>query len=76
VYFEQGKLKECLDDLDLAIRLAPNVAETYANRARILIRVGEKEKAIADLERSLELAPKDWDRRESVQREIEEYRRQ
>jgi tetratricopeptide (TPR) repeat protein len=72
--FEQTK--ECLEDFDAAISLAPTYPYTYVNRSRVLAGLGKTEEAIADFKRALQVAPSDWDGRSDTIRRLSELRKQ
>jgi regulator of sirC expression with transglutaminase-like and TPR domain len=50
-------VEQALADLNQAIALDPDFAVAYANRGNAYATLGEVEKAVADFERYLELAP-------------------
>jgi tetratricopeptide (TPR) repeat protein len=54
-YYEQGKFKECLADLDAAIAAQPDTAGHWGKRGLVRLETGELDGAIADLTKSLEL---------------------
>ncbi len=54
-----GQLKAARRHAEVAIDLAPDVASTWAVRARVLARMGLLEQAIADYQRSLAYGPED-----------------
>jgi tetratricopeptide (TPR) repeat protein len=54
-YYEQGKFKECLADLDAAIAAQPEVAGHWGKRGFVRLETGELDGAIADFTKSLEL---------------------
>jgi tetratricopeptide (TPR) repeat protein len=47
-YFNQGKIEKAIIDYNEAIRIAPNLALYYENRARAYLRIGNHAKASAD----------------------------
>jgi Flp pilus assembly protein TadD len=53
----QGKLRRAISDLSWSITLRPHVASAYYHRAHVYRRLGDTEKADADLERALQLDP-------------------
>ena len=57
LYGSSGELELAVRDLSTAIKLAPNVAKNYNNRAWIYQMLGDREKAIDDLRKSIELDP-------------------
>ena len=54
-YHYLGQLDRAIEDYDEAIRLNPNLAETYYNRGRAYKEQGKKAEAIADFEKSIAL---------------------
>jgi len=58
---EVGQLKEARRHAEVAIDLDPNVASTWAVRARVSARMGLLEQALADYQRSLAYGPEDRD---------------
>jgi tetratricopeptide (TPR) repeat protein len=53
----EGRLKESMSDLDVALRLNPGNAHAYVNRAAVLSRLGEYERGLKDLDRAVEVDP-------------------
>jgi tetratricopeptide (TPR) repeat protein len=64
LFYEQGKVNECLADLDRAVSLAPHEPEIYQNRAVALCDLGRTREASQDLQKYLELQPDAADRDE------------
>jgi tetratricopeptide (TPR) repeat protein len=62
--YEQGRLRECLADLDRAVALAPGEPELYQNRAVANTDLGRRQAAALDLRKYLELQPDADDRAE------------
>ncbi len=60
---DNGWLPPALDTADRAVSSDPNSPEARMTRATILDRMGERARAIADLEAALRLAPADWPNR-------------
>ena len=58
---EVGRLDEARSHAETAIDLAPNVASTWALKARVSARTGSLEQALADYQRSLAYAPENRD---------------
>lgn len=56
-YQFKGELGAALSDYDAALRLNPNFALTYNNRAVLYKKMGERKKALADYEAALRLDP-------------------
>lgn len=54
-------------DLDTAIRLNPDYANAYYARASIWFSRNEKGRAAEDLRRSIEVAPRGWDKKASAE---------
>ena len=55
VYFGLNDLTQALNDLSMAIRLAPEKATFYTNRAKIYRKQGKAELAAADEEKAAAL---------------------
>lgn len=56
-YQFKGELGAALSDYDAALKLDPNFAKTYNNRAVLYKKMGERAKALADYEAALRLDP-------------------
>ena len=54
-YFGDERYKLAMDDFDTAISLEPDFAETYVDRARLNIELGDTQEAIKDLEMALKV---------------------
>ncbi len=67
-----GKLDEAIQDYTEAVRFNNRFAEAYANRGLILHRRREFDRAIADFERALEVAPKQWSFRSMIERTLQQ----
>jgi tetratricopeptide (TPR) repeat protein len=57
----EGALDDALRHYDLALAMDPGFAEAWAGRARLRLRTGHPEKAVADLEEALRLEGDDPD---------------
>ena len=55
--FRSGELGTALSDYESALKLDPNFAQTYNNRAVLYKKMGERRKALADYEAALKLDP-------------------
>lgn len=55
----QGRLAEALERTDRALEISPDDALAWANRARVLIELGQYDDAVASCDRALSLAPGD-----------------
>jgi tetratricopeptide (TPR) repeat protein len=68
-----GRLDEALDALERAVARAPGDGRYYFSRGRVLARLGDEDRAIADFRSYLRLAsPADTGRRARVQKWLEE----
>jgi tetratricopeptide (TPR) repeat protein len=68
-----GRLDEALDALERAVARAPGDGRYYFSRGRVLARLGDEDRAIADFRSYLRLAPPaDADRRARVGKWLEE----
>ena len=54
-YYHDERYELALEDISRAIELKPDLAVAYANRAALHRKLGDTQKAIADLEKALEL---------------------
>ena len=55
---ESGQLHHCLELLNRMVVLAPDFAEAWNKRATVLYYLGEPERSLADIARTLELEPR------------------
>jgi tetratricopeptide (TPR) repeat protein/tRNA A-37 threonylcarbamoyl transferase component Bud32 len=65
-----------LEDFTESIRLDPTQPEAYVNRAALLRARGEPARAVADLEKALEIAPEGWRYREMAARQLEQAKKE
>ena len=56
-YLLDGREQEAVAYLDKAIKLNPNFAEAYSNRAGAKIRLGRHQEAVVDCDKAIELDP-------------------
>lgn len=59
LYFTRGELKTALDEVNRAIESRPDYAQAYALRGLILAAMGDTSRGEQDLQRSLQLDPRD-----------------
>jgi len=62
-----------MDDFNKALELDPNLAQAYYNRGRAYQALGDREKAIADFQKVLEIS-QDADLRQRAQQHLDELR--
>lgn len=67
---KQGRAEEALKALDLAASIDPNYAMTYVYRGNVRLSAGQREAAIADYRRALELDPRNPAARQALERAL------
>jgi len=65
-----GNPNEGLADLNRAIEVDPNMFSAYFNRGQVHEMLGQREKALADYRRFMQIAPQGRPEREIAQRKI------
>ena len=63
-----GRKREALEDLDKAVKFAPNSVESWFHRGHVRLHAGRRADAMADLRKAQSLDPGD----KRVQRALEE----
>jgi type IV pilus assembly protein PilF len=61
LYFSRGELKTALDEVNSALETRPDYAKAYALRGLILAAMGDNARGEQDLQRSLQIDPRDAD---------------
>jgi tetratricopeptide (TPR) repeat protein len=56
-YLQKAQLAPAFEALSRAVEAAPDMDEAWLQRALVLVRMGERDRAVADAERAAELAP-------------------
>jgi tetratricopeptide (TPR) repeat protein len=57
-HYRKGELGKALTDFDLAIRMAPRLADAYNNRGNVWQRKGDPKKALLDFNQAIKLIPR------------------
>lgn len=60
-FYEQGKTKEALQDLDRALALDPRFFDTYISRGKIYRQTNQLDKAMQDYSKAIGIKPEDPD---------------
>jgi len=73
-YARVGDLQQAIAGYDHAIRMQPDFADAYGNRANVYVMVGRLSEALADYDRALALRPnsfEDWGNRGALLHDID-----